>query len=165
MKPLDSPDHSQEHLSENLLFQLKSKTGSILDNVSAFLKSGALKDEADRKFIVSVAAFIEKPTENLQDIMDHTIKIAEVLGGYDMQGMDIPTEIDAMHAYLQALICINRMNFVETELEKGTATDSSDIQDAMAIAFDKALTLSKKVYKDNTFLKAVNELKGRIYPS
>jgi len=141
------------------MLQLKSKTGSILSNVSALLENGTLQDQVDRKFVMQVAAFIENPTENLQDIMDYMRIIGEVLGGYDEQGMDAPAAIDAMHGYLHALKCINRMSFIEAELEKGTA-DSSNIKEAMAIAINEATTLSK-AYKDNTLLNPISELKDR----
>lgn len=159
MSSLDSPDYSQDNISDALMLQLKSKTGSILSNVSALLESGAIENEVDRKRVVNVAAFIEKPTDNLQDIMDNTISIGEVVCGYDEQGIDAPAAINTMHAHLLALQVINRMSFVETQLENGTA-DSSNIKEAISIAINWTTTLSKS-YKDDSLLNPVNELKNR----
>jgi len=160
MSPIDSPDHSQDHPSDDLMLQLRSKTGSILGNLTALLESGAIENEVDRKYMKNAAAFIEKPTENLADIDGHLINIGEVLCGYDMQGMDPPAAIDAMSAHLRALRCINRMGFIEAALENGTAS-SSNIKEAMTMAVDEATTLAKKVHKDDSLLNPVNELKER----
>jgi len=159
MSSLDSPDYSQDYPSEALMLQLKAKTGSILANAAALLESDTLQSEVDRKFITQVAAFIENPTEDLEDIYVYLIKIGEVQGGYNEQGMDAPAAIDAMSAYLRALRGIKHMSFVETHLGNGTA-DSSNIKESMAIAVDEATNLSKG-YKDGSLLNPVNELEER----
>lgn len=158
MRGPDSPDSTQPHLAQSLLITLQSKTGTILEEIAALLEGGTIRDETDRRTVAEAAAFIENPTENLSDIMKHTTHIGQLLGDYMVQGIDAPGEIDAMHAYLLSLQCINRINFVEAELEKGSA-DSSEINQAMVLALDWATILSRG-YSDTTLLNAVNELQG-----
>lgn len=154
----DSPDYIQAHLAEELLLTLQSKTGIVLSDIAALFESGAIEDETDRRFVAEAVKFIENPTENLSDIMLHTTEIGQILGGYEMQEKNAPSEIDAMHAYLLTLQCINRINFVEKSLEQGSPY-SSEIQHAMVLALDWATILSRG-YQDNTLLSAVNELQG-----
>lgn len=159
MSSPDSPDHTQPHLAQDLLLELKSRTSKVLGDIAALLESGAVEDEADRGVISAAVAFVENPTENLADIMGHTTNIGSVIGGYDMQGMDPPPAIDAMHAYLLALQCINRINFIEAGIEQGSG--SPEIQHAIAQALDWATVLSGG-YKDATLLGTVNELQVRL---
>lgn len=156
----DSENPIKLNPAQSLLLELQSKTGTVLRDIAASLERGTVQDETDRGFIEGAVAFIENPTENLSDIMVHTTHIGEVLGGYDLQGTHPPPEIDAMHAYLLALQCINQMNFVEQELEQGTP-DFSAIHSAMVRAYDWATILAKG-YKDVTFLNAVNSLFERF---
>lgn len=156
MRNPDSPDYPQAHLSQDLLIKMQSQTRNILDAVERI----TIEDEVDRKKVAEAAVFIESPTENLSDIMSHTTPIGQVLGGYAMQGVEPPSEIDAMHGYLVALQCINRINFIEEELAQGSP-DISGVQQAMINVSDCARTLSKG-YNDNTFLDALNELRDRL---
>lgn len=160
MNTPDSADYSQPRLAQDLMLGLKSKTRNVLGDVATLLQSGGVEDETDRGIVESAAAFLENPTEDLSEIMGHTTNIGAVLGGYEMQGADVPAAIDAMHAHFLALQCVNRMNFVEEELEKGSA-GSAELQRIMAMALDWATILSRG-YKDGTFLAAVNELQERL---
>lgn len=160
MRKPDSQDHTQAHLTQDLLFALQSKTGTVLSAAEALLESGVIEDPADRQFVVDAVSFIRNPTENYSDIRNHAINIGNVAGGYEMQGADIPAAVDAMHAYLLTLQCINRMDFVEKELAGGSP-DFTKIKEAMIWAEDPATHLSRG-YKDDTLLTAVNELQGRL---
>lgn len=160
MKKPDSQDYTQANTAQDLLLALQSKTGTVSGAAEALLASGVIEDPADRQFIVDAVSFIRNPTENYSDIRNHTTNIGDVAGGYEMQGADIPTEIDAMHAYLLALQCINRIDFIEKELAGGSP-DFTKIKDAMIWAEDPATHLSRG-YKDDTLLTAVNELKNRL---
>ncbi|MFA5828912.1 MAG: hypothetical protein WC843_00230 [Candidatus Gracilibacteria bacterium] len=155
-----SPFWTPSPLSPTLLLGLKSRTGKILNDISALLKHDTVKDETDRKMIVEAVAFIENPTENLADIKNHTTNIGHVLGGFEQQGADLPPEIDAMHHYLLALQCTNLINFVEKELEQSSPA-LAKIQQAMVPALDWAKIISNG-YKDGTLLKAVKKLQGRL---
>jgi len=156
----DSPDYTQAYPSYNLLLRLKSQTRSVSGRIATLLEQGAIQDETDRQLVVEAVAFIENPTENLSEIMNHTTNIGIVEGGYDMQGAETPPEIIAMHGYLFALQCINQINFIENELEQ-SSPDSAKIKQALALALDWATILSRG-YKDHTLLSAVNELQGRL---
>lgn len=158
MSTPDSQDDAQTPLAPELLLRLQFRARKILNDVGSELS--AIQDEIDRQFIIAAFRFIENPTEDLAEIMNHTTHIGEVIGGYDMQGMAPPPAIDAMHAYLFTLQCINRMNFVEVKLSQGSPI-SQEIQHAMAQALDWA-TLLARGYKDETMLSAVNELQGRL---
>ncbi len=147
-------------LAHGLLLTLQSKKDTVLSGIAALLESGAIEDETDRSLVVAAVAFVENPTENLTDIMNHTTNIGLVLGGYEMQGVDVPPAIDAMHSYLFALQCINRIDFVEEELKKSPQA-SPEIQQAMVFALDWATILSKG-YKDDTYLTAIRGLQARL---
>ncbi len=154
----DSPDYPPDYLSQDLLIKMQSRTRDILAAAAVLLERGDIEDEAYRKTVVKAAAFIENPTENLPDIMIHTVDIGQVLGGYEMQGAEFPPEIDAMSGHLHALQFINRIRFIEEKLAQGS-TDSPEFTRAMALALDWATTISK-AYHDNTFLDAFNEFKA-----
>lgn len=156
-----SADYSHEHLAQDLMPELESRKQKVLRDVATLLQSGGVEDETDRGIVEAAAAFLEKPTENLSEIMSHTSNIGAVFGGYEMMGMDIPPALDAMYACLLALQCINRINFVEGEIEKGSALISPEIQDAMAMALDRATAFSR-AYKDGALLAAVNQLQERL---
>jgi|GEM_PF-2410714 len=120
------------------------------------------EESKEKQIVRAVAGFLEKPTNNLEDIIKNTTLIGQVCGDYDQMGMDIPPDIDAMHARLLALICTNRMSFVEQEIKKGSH-DTPEIKYAMKMADDRATILSRG-YKDDTMLNAVNELQKRLNP-
>ena len=120
-----------------------------------------IEDEADKKVLEEAMSFIENPTDKLSEIMEHASRVGMVNSGYEMQGMDVPAEIDNMHHYILALQGLNRLNYIEEELEKGAPSDAQNIQEAMAWAASAADNLSRG-YKDNTLLDAVTELKGRL---
>ncbi len=155
-----SPFWKPSPLSPDLLLGLKSRTGKILNDISALLKHDTVKDATDRKMVMAAVAFIENPTEDLADIKNHTTNIGQVLGGFEQQGADLPPEIDAMHHYLLALQCVNQINFVEKELEQ-KSPDLAKIQQAMVPALDWAKIISNG-YKDGTLLSAVKKLQGRL---
>ncbi|MFC1810563.1 hypothetical protein ACFLZH_03625 [Patescibacteria group bacterium] len=156
MKNFDSPelpDYIQIPRSEALLLKMEPQKGKILNDVAALFERSGIEDEVDQKIVREAIAFIENPTENLSDIMSHTTIIAQVLAGYMMQGADEPPEIDAIHAYLLALQCINRVKFVE----EGFAQESPDfpeINKAANRGKDWAETLSKG-YNDDAFYVSV----------
>jgi len=167
MNTPDSSDIHHSNISEDLLPKLHSQTRGVLDGVEALLANG-IEDANDRTIVSAAMAFIEHPTEHLPDIILHTGNIGMVLVGYDMQGADIPPEIDAMNAYLLTLQCINRIKFIEGWHDKST-TSSPDTQQiprqtidlTMEFALSEAAVLSRQ-YKDNTLNDALNELKDRI---
>lgn len=156
MKNPDSPDYSQDDLSEDLLIKMQSRTRAILDDVERI----TIEDEVDRNRVMKAGVFIENPTENLSDIRSNTTSIAHVVAGYMMQGAECPPEIDAMHGYLMALQCINLMKFIEEALVQG-AFDQLVIQDAMIRGKGNAKNLSK-AYNDDTFLNAFDELQDKL---
>lgn len=160
MNNLDSPDYPQTHLSQDLLLKTQSRTKNILGAVAALLERGAVEDEVDRKILKRIIAFIENPTEDLSDIMGHTTSVGQVLSGYEMQGAQSPPEIDAMHGYLVALQCINRINFIEEELVQGSP-DSSEVQQAMRRGLGWARVLLN-ADSDGAFFDAFNELQDRL---
>jgi hypothetical protein len=153
--PSEYPDFAQEHL-----LRLQSKTRTVLTAVDELIQSGAVKDEADREMIKKAIALIENPTEDIATIQGTTTMIGMVCGGYEMLGTDVPAAVDDMHKYLLALQCINRISFVEAELEMGSP-DNGKIEQAMVWALDAATHLSRG-YKDSSLLEAVNELQERL---
>ncbi|MEK9133019.1 MAG: hypothetical protein AAB606_04930 [Patescibacteria group bacterium] len=100
------------------------------------------------------------PTEDIEAIKKHAADVGMVLAGYEMTGADVPPAIDAMHFYLQALLCISLIKFVEDKIEQGSVV-SPEIQHVMVLADDAATPLARG-YKDATLLNAVNALKERL---
>jgi len=165
IRPFWNPSkHSEEKqalLSPELSLKLKSQTGKISGDVSALLQRDAIKNKTDRKLVSEAKAFLENPSENLEKIMKHTTQIGQVLAGYEAQGAVLPPEIDAMHGYLLTLQCVNRIHFVEKELDSWFPS-TKKMKIAMTQALDWATILSRKGYKDGTFLTAVNALQERV---
>lgn len=156
MNNLDSPDYSRDHISQELELYLDSKKAKVLSDITTLLEHGCIEDEVDRGIVVGAVAFIENPSEEISAIMGQTKNIGQVLAGYMMSGADLPPEIDAIHGYLFALQCINKIKLIEAELLK-ESPDALVIQEAMARGSDWAITLSKG-YNDDTFLNAFNDL-------
>lgn len=132
------------------------------------MAGGSIEDATDRALLDAAMAFIENPTEHLPDIITHTQNIGMVLAGFDMQGAEIPPEIDALNAYLVAFQCINRIKYIEGLCDKST-NSPPDIQRstretinlAMEFALSEAAILSRQ-YKDNSLNDALKELQDRI---
>jgi hypothetical protein len=160
MNSLDSPGYSHDYLSQELVLSKEAQKVKILNDIAALIDRGGIEDESDRGIVDGAIAFIKNPTEELSIIMSKTTILGQVLGGYLMQGADIPPEIDAIHGYFLGLQCISKIKLIEVELLKGDP-DSVKIQGAMARGLDWAKTLSKG-YNDNTFLDAFNELQDNI---
>ncbi len=163
-----SPEQNEANSSQDLLVELQSRTKNVVGGIDGLLQVGALEDETDRTLVVAARAFIENPSENLAEIMNHTTNIGQVLAGYEMQGADAAPAIHAMNAFLFALQCVNRINYVEGWRDN-FRTSSSDTQPstepalnlAMAQALDWATILSNG-YKDDTMLNAVHDLQSRL---
>lgn len=134
----------------------KYSKGSVLEGIASLLLEGELADETDRPLINAAVEFVKNPTDNLQEIQLHTTAIGTVCGGYEMQGSDTPPAIDALHAHLFSLQCINRINFIESEMVHGRAESRETIDSFVKVA-DWATTLFKG-YKDESMLNAVNDL-------
>lgn len=156
-KPLDKEaiDHIQ------LLTKLEIQKATVLTGVKRLIESGTIEDETDRNLVQEAATFIENPSENYEEIKQHRTRVGDVLVGYEMQGAELPPEIDALHAYLTSLQCINLITSVEQKLREGAPANSPEIKNAMTWALDCALGLSKG-YKDDTLLKVVQELQSRL---
>ena len=157
----DSPDYNQPRFTPAIISKLNSQARNVLGSLWALLGRNGINDETDRKLVIEAMAVVENPSENLSDIMKHTTLIAQVMAGYMMQGEEAPQEIDALNGYLLALQCVNRMKFIEDEIEKGN-TNSPEIKQAMVRAIEWARILSVDYYVDQTFLTAVTELKKQI---
>lgn len=160
MKTPDSSNYPQSHPSEDLSISLNSKKVIVLEAISTLLEGEEIKDETDRNTVSEAKAFIESDTENLSEIQSHTTKIGQVIAGYEMQGDNAPPAIETMYCHLLMLSCINRIRFIEGELEK-VSPDTAQIKQAMVWALDPATHLSRG-YKDNTLLMAVKGLQDRI---
>jgi hypothetical protein len=156
----EAHDSSIENHSGDLMVLLEARKGQVLHTAGELLQSDTIADETDRQILKEGMAFIETPTTTLREIMDITANIGMVMGGYDMQGADIPPAIDAMHAYLLALQCINRFEFIETESGKDPA-DGAAIKSAMVQIMDWASILAKG-YNDPDMLKAAKELEEEL---
>jgi hypothetical protein len=147
-------------LAPELSTKLKSQVKKVVDDIAALLKSETLQDKADIRILTDARSFIENPTEKLEDITKHSTDVGQVLGGYDQQGIDAPTAIDALNRYLLTLICVNRIKYIEEAIEKGTAA-SPEVKYAMKMADDRATLLSRG-YKDDTLLAATKKLQERL---
>jgi hypothetical protein len=156
----DSAEQVSAHLSEGLLLKLEARKRNIAADVSPLLESGSIDSENDRRLVREARDFVENPGEDIERIKRHTTMVGMVSSGYDMQGADVPPALDALHAYLSSLQCVNRIKFIEEELDKGN-TDSPEFKLALAQILDWATNLSRG-YKDNTMLDAVNELQERL---
>ena len=159
MKAMDtaSPrENIHPHFAQDFLLKLKSQTSRIISAMRTLLANGTIEDEVDRILIEEAVTFIEKPTEDYLDIQGHTTNIGQVLGGYEMQGVDLPQEIDEIHRYLLGLQCVNRIKCIEEELEKDSP-DASKMQNAMVQLLD-LITILTRGYKDDTLLNAIEQL-------
>lgn len=130
---------------------------TILGGIDRFLNSEDA-DDADRGIIDAAVKFIENPTNKLEDIQVHTTNVSMVMAMWPGDADSI-LEVDAMHAYLLSLQCINRINFVVHNFNN--PADYKKVFDAMVLATDEAITVSEG-YEDDTLLKAVDELKARM---
>jgi len=172
---MDSPDsrnYDKFLLTPNLVERLSSQKRKVLGDIQKLNFNNGIKDEADRRIVELAFTFVENPTENLQEIMSYTTAVAQVLAGYmqiedapgdldALQGDEAPAEIDALHGYLLAMQCLNRISFIENEIEKGNI-NTPEIQQAINRAFEWASIISRG-YKDHAYLlDAVNELKDRL---
>ncbi len=86
--------------------------------------------------------------------------MAEVISGYEMQGQDVPPEIDAAYVQLCVLQCQFHINAVTTELQQGTP-DKAKIQQSMQLAVEVANVLARG-YKQDAMRVAVAALQTRI---
>jgi hypothetical protein len=130
---------------------------TILGGIDRFLNREAA-DDADRGIIDAAVRFIENPTDKLEDVQAHTTDVGMVIAMWPGDAESI-LEVDAMHAYLLSLQCINRINFVVHNFNN--PADYKKVYDAMVLAVDESITISRG-YEDDTLLKAVNELKPRL---
>ena len=156
----DSPNeyypYPQPRFTPELIIKLNSQKTNVLGSLSALLERNGINDEIDKKLVVEAMAFVENPSEDISVIMKQTTLIGQVLGGYMMQGEEAPAEIDALHGYLLAVQCVNRMKFMEDEIEKGNPF-SHEVNEAKDRVFEWAEILSKG-YNDPSCLNAIIEL-------
>lgn len=129
----DEEGHPPVRASRNLLLALPARAVHIASQISALILSGNIEDETDRGLVSEAAAFILRPTGKLEEIMNHTTNMGQVLMGYEVSGAELPPPIDALHSYLLAFQCIIIMNVVEAELEQASP-DLPNIQGAMTRA-------------------------------
>jgi hypothetical protein len=142
---------------QGFLLNGRMEKRTILGGIDRFLRREDA-DDADRGIIDSAVKFIENPTNNLEDVQAHTTDVAMVMAMWPGDAASI-LEVDAMHAYLLSLQCINRINFVVNNFNN--PADYKKVFDAMLLATDEAVTVSEG-YEDDTLLKAVDELKARL---
>ena len=160
MSPLDVGDPYPSRIAEHHLVTLKSQTSKVLNDAIALLENGGVEDPIDQKIVLDAIELIKNPPEDLEEIKTHGTNIGAVVAGYYEQGNEPPPAIDAIHKYFWSLECINRLNFVEEKLEQGSEI-MEEIELAMAIALKCATTLADG-YKDDSLLKAVNELRAIV---
>ena len=151
----------QASLSPDLLLDLESQKGKILSDIAALLESGGIEDEVDQGIVKKAMAFIENPSENLEDILPHTKHIGMVLAEYDMERTEPPPEIDAIEAYLYALQCINRVKFVEKELAL-ESPNFLEIKEACRRGKGWATTLLEKYSGDKFYFAVISAFLAAI---
>lgn len=156
----ESPNY-RAHVGEELKSQLALRAAGVVGAARGLIERGELQDEADRNVVNAAATFIENPAENLADVMKQSELVGQVVSGYEMQGAEAPTEVDAVYAHLLALQCTYKIRFIETELEQNLDPNSAVVQQAMIVVLDWAKVLSK-AYKDDTILTAVNALQEEM---
>jgi hypothetical protein len=138
---------------------MESQKRSVLHDIHVLLKGDTIT-EVDRNIIVNAVAFIENPTENLPDIMAHMAIVGRVVGDYMVEGIDPPPEIDAVHGYLLALQCANRVNFIEEGLLQG-GDDQTEIREALELLTGWAKPLFKG-YGNSSFIDIIDRLSANV---
>lgn len=142
---------------QGFLLNGRMEKRTILGGIDRFLRREDA-DDADRGIIDAAVKFIENPTNKLEDVQVHTTNVAMVIAMWPGDAESV-LEVDAMHAYLLSLQCINRINFVVNNFKD--PDNYKKVFDAMVSATDEAITVSEG-YEDDTLLKAVDELKARM---
>lgn len=142
---------------QGFLLNGRMEKRTILGGIDRFLRREDA-DDADRGIIDAAVKFIENPTNKLEDVQAHTSDVAMVMAMWPGDADSI-LEVDAMHAYLLSLQCINRINYVVNNFKN--PADYQKVFDAMVLSTDEAITVSRG-YEDDTLLKAVDELKARM---
>lgn len=137
-------------------------TSSTVAAIQALLSSGKITDPTDKRILEGATSFLRSLTgaEDISEITKHASAVAEVIAGYDMQGQEVPSEIDAGYLKLTILQCQFHINIVKAELQK-TLPDKTKMQHPMVLALDVAKVLAKG-YKDDSFLKEVQALQTQI---
>jgi hypothetical protein len=159
MKDLDSTGDIPEPIAPSLILALLRK-GSVLASMKNLLERGDIQDPSDRIALQGAIAFIENPSGNLRDIMSQVTSIGEVLVGYSMQGESGPSEVNALNAYFWMLQGINRIAFVELQVER-IFVYSLEMREAMSNAL-RCATILAKGYGDEAMMIALSELQNRL---
>ncbi len=161
-EPLPKPEPDRP---DDALRQVVTTLNNLLSVFHADDKGEAEKiaAETDKRIMREAAAFLESPDAgiSLPGIQFHATAVAEVMAmTYDMEGVDVPQEIDAVYKELTVRECLYHVHAVETELQRA-APDKALMQEHMRLALSVAKILDKG-FQDLNFMKEVQTLQARI---
>ena len=130
--------------------------------ITALLQSEMITDPVDKRRLEEAMAFLESPESksDVAGLIKHSSNVAEVMGGYEMQGQEAPKEIDGINLQLTKLLCQAYIDEVKKELKVETPHQEL-IAHGIKMALDVAKVLSKG-YKDETYLGQVLEMQKQI---
>ncbi len=137
-------------------------TAATVSAIQALLSSETITDPTDKRNLEAATSFLASltGTEALADISKHGSAVAEVMSGYEMQGNDVPPEIDAVYLKLTVLQCQFHIDVVQAEMRQASP-DKAKMQHPMKLALDIAKILAKG-YKDDSKLQEVQALQSQI---
>jgi hypothetical protein len=130
------------------------------DAVKVVLAYGNIEDPVDRKLVIEAATFLASPTGALPDIVSHATNMGEVIGGYMMQGKDVPLEVDALHGQLLTLLCQHHIDAVKRELSQASP-DLLKAEHSMRLALDAGKVLAKG-YNDAIWIAEIETSRLQI---
>jgi hypothetical protein len=137
-------------------------TAGVAGAIHALLAGETITDPVDRQYLTGATDFLRSITgaERLADMATHASNLAEVISGYEMQGQDVPPEIDAAYVQLCVLQCQFHINAVTAELQQA-APDKAIMKQSMLLAMEVANVLAKG-YKQEAMLIVVRALQAKI---
>jgi hypothetical protein len=137
-------------------------TGAIGKAIQVLLSSNILTDPTDKRIIGEATQFLESSAEpdNLSEITKQASAVAEVMSGFDMQGIAVPRAIDFIYLKLTVLEYRHHVNTVKVELAK-SSPDKVVMQQPMRLALGVAKILAKG-YENASYLTEVQALQLQI---
>jgi len=159
MNPLSSELIVAAPFTSRLAEVLKAQKPKVMHDVTALLGTDKIQDATDRQTVEAALRFVENSDGGSRRFLKHTADIGQVIGDYASQGLDVPSALDALNAYLLAFQCTSHIFFMERAFDSGT-TESGGAKYAMKCAVQDANILSDG-YKDRTFIDAVKDIQEK----
>lgn len=158
--PSEFSNDSSPELAEQQV--VDTEIGKTTEAVRVLLSDGSIEDATDIKIIGDAVVFLEKPSEDIDEIKRHLEGIGMILA-MNYRETDPPPALNEINRRLFVIISQQRIKLIEAEFQQDQ-TSREKIQKLITEALNSAGVLAK-CYNDSTLRSRVLELQTQLNES